>query len=101
MLKNNSNNDYLKEFEPDDEKYLSWIKENTDGFILTSNKSLSPRATVIHKASCDKITILTGNAKSFTESGYVKVYATKTTLLEDWVRQKRVDGITRHCSLCF
>jgi hypothetical protein len=47
MLKNVSNNDDVKEFEQDDEKYLAWINEHPDGFILTSSKSLYPPHTVI------------------------------------------------------
>ncbi|MEI8210285.1 MAG: hypothetical protein WCG16_13830 [Methylococcales bacterium] len=35
-------NDYIKEFEPDDAKYLKWINEHPEGFILTSSKNLYP-----------------------------------------------------------
>ncbi len=102
ILKNNSNNDDIKEFEPDDEKYLAWINEHPDGFILTSPKSLYPPHTVIHRASCEKIKTLKGNAKlgGFTERGYIKVYATSARALENWVRQKRIDGDSRKCSNC-
>jgi hypothetical protein len=102
MLINNSNKDDVKEFEPDDEKYLAWINEHPDGFILTSFKSLYPPHTVIHRASCDKIKTLKGSAKpgGFTERGYIKVYATSVSLLENWVHQKRVDGSSRPCTNC-
>ena len=62
MLKNDSNDDDVKEFEPDDEKYLAWINEHPEGFILTTPKSLYPPHTVIHRASCDKIKTLKGSA---------------------------------------
>jgi hypothetical protein len=102
MLKNNSNNLDVKEFEPDDGKYLAWIHEHPDGFILTSSKSLYPPYTVIHRASCDKIKTLKGNAKpgGFTERDYIKVYATSVGVLKNWVHQKRVNGSSRECSKC-
>jgi len=102
MPKNDSNNNDVKVFEHDDEKYLAWINEHPDGFILTSSKSLYPPHTVIHRASCNKIKTLTGNAKpgGFTERDYIKVYATSVSLLKAWVLQKRVDGDCRECSIC-
>lgn len=102
MLRNNPNNDDVKEFEPDDEKYLAWIDKHPEGFILTSSKSLYPPHTVIHRASCDKIKTLKGKAKpgGFTEREYIKVYATSVSALQNWVRQNRVDGSSRKCSLC-
>ena len=102
MLKNDPNNHDFKIFEPDDEKYLSWLNEHPDGFILTSSKSLYPPHTVIHRSSCDKIKKLKGNAKpgGFTERDYIKVYATSVSVLENWVRQKRIDGNSRKCSIC-
>lgn len=37
----------------------------------------------------------------FTERGYIKVYATNTTALDSWVREKRKDGCSRKCNFCF
>jgi hypothetical protein len=90
-------------FEPDDAKYLKWVNEHPEGFILTSNKSLYPKFTVIHKSTCDKIKILKAPAKpgGFTERDYIKVYSTNLTDLNTWVLQKRVNGSSRKCSLCF
>lgn len=63
MVKRNANNYDIMVFESDDQKYLAWINEHQEGFVLTSNHSLTPRHTVIHSASCHKIKMLTGNAK--------------------------------------
>jgi hypothetical protein len=54
----------------DDDIYLAWVNTHPEGYILTSNKSLTPRHTVIHRATCDKIKVLSGNAQSggFTRS---------------------------------
>ena len=85
------------EFEPDDEKYLAWCKDHPDWFVLTSSKSLYPPHTVIHHASCEKITILKGNAKpgGFTERGYIKVGSICVDDLCNWVydaRQSAFEG---------
>ncbi|MES1993539.1 MAG: hypothetical protein V4457_08115 [Pseudomonadota bacterium] len=102
VVKSYTNNDNVMVFEPDDKKYLAWINEHQEGFVLTSSKSLYPPHTVIHSASCHKIKVLTGNAKpgGFTERGYIKVYATNVGALERWVREKRTDASARECSLC-
>lgn len=102
MVKSNTNNDNVIVFEPDDQKYKDWIKEHPEGFVLTSNNSLTPRHTVVHSASCHKIKVLTGNAKpgGFTERRYIKVYAESLGALERWVREKRADASARECSLC-
>ncbi|MGB7288739.1 MAG: hypothetical protein WBC62_01410 [Candidatus Macondimonas sp.] len=99
MVKSNPN---VMIFEPDDKKYLAWINEHPEGFVLTSNKSLTPRHTVIHSASCHKIKMLTGNAEpgGFTERKYIKIYAGSVGELERWVREKRADASSRECSLC-
>lgn len=93
----------IKLFEPDDANYLKWINQHPEGYILTSSKSLYPDFTIIHKATCDKIRTLKAPAKpgGFTERGYIKVFSTNTSSLENWVRQKRVGGSSRKCSLCF
>ena len=93
----------IKLFEPDDIKYLEWVNKHPEGYILTSSKSLYPDFTVIHKATCDKIKTIKPPAKpgGFTERGYIKVFSTNTSSLENWVRQKRVGGSSRNCSLCF
>lgn len=102
MNKGDLKNDFIKEFEPDDEKYLQWLNEHPEGFILTSNKSLYLNFTVIHKATCNKIKIPTGKAKpgGFTERHYIKVYADSTTVLESWLRKRKPNGSSRKCSFC-
>jgi hypothetical protein len=102
MVVNNSKDSELFKFEPDDKKYLAWISTHPDGYILTSSKSLYPPHTVIHRASCKKITTLQGNAKpgGFTERNYIKVYSTDINGLKRWVRQNRTDGTARECSIC-
>jgi hypothetical protein len=94
--------DFIKEFEPDDEKYLQWLKSHREGFILTSNKSLYPDFTVIHRATCNKIKIPTGTAKpgGFTERNYIKVYANTTIVLENWLLKKKANGKSRKCTIC-
>ena len=84
-----------------DDEYLAWINEHQDGYVLTSNQSLTPRHTVIHRAACDRIKVLKGNAKpgGFTND-YVKVYAPTIALLKTWLFGERPDAEYRECSIC-
>lgn len=102
MVKRNANNYDVKVFQSNDQEYLAFINAHPEGFVLTSNDSLTPRLTVIHRASCHKIKVLTGNAKpgGFTETKYIKVYAESVGELEKWVRGERADASSRECSLC-
>lgn len=90
------------EFEPDDKKYLAWCREHPDWFVLTSSRSLYPSHTVIHRASCEKITRLMGNAKpgGFTEREYIKVGSTSVDNLRRWVFEIRPDASARECKFC-
>lgn len=84
-----------------DGTYLKWLAENPDSFVLTSNRSLSPRHTVIHRATCTRISTLSGNAKpgGFTRS-YIKVGARHKVSLQEWAQRARRDATSRECSLC-
>lgn len=88
-------------FFKNDDEYLGWLNAHSDGYVLTSNQSLSPRHTVIHRATCDKIRTLKGNAKpgGFTNR-YLKVYASNMNVLKNWLTTKRPDGTCRECSMC-
>lgn len=100
MMIEPSGHDTAVEFDSDG-PYLKWIAEHQDFYVLTSNKSLSPRHTVIHRASCTKISALTGNAKpgGFTRS-YTKVGAPTIAILQEWVQRMRPDAKYRECSVC-
>jgi hypothetical protein len=85
----------------DDRAYLNWKGEHPDYFVLTSNRSLTPRHTVIHRATCTKVSVLTGNAKpgGFTRN-YIKVGARTISELQAWVTRKRSDAGYRECAIC-
>lgn len=87
---------------PSDEAYLSWAHSHPGGYVLTSDKNLSPSHTVIHRASCNKITILQGNAKpgGFTERDYIKVCSESQQRLEAWLSRKKPNGKARECIFC-
>ena len=84
-----------------DRAYLTWKDEHPDYFVLTSNRSLTPRHTVIHRATCPKVSILTGNAQpgGFTRD-YLKVGARTISELQAWATQKRSDAEYRECTFC-
>lgn len=85
----------------DDDSYLSWAEANPTHFVLTSNKSLTPQHTVIHRADCRLITRLTGSARpgGFTRS-YIKVGGNNPSQLHDWAKRRRSDAETRECTVC-
>jgi hypothetical protein len=84
-----------------DDEYLAWVRAHPSAFVLTSNKSLTPRHTVIHRATCPKILVLTGNAATggFTRK-YIKVGAESISSLRGWVARERDDASARECSVC-
>ena len=85
----------------DDKTYLQWLEVNTLAYVLTSNKSLTPRHTVIHRYTCTKITALTGNASSggFTRD-YIKVGSGSINALREWASHFRSDAVARECTIC-
>lgn len=85
----------------DDKTYLQWLTENSHAYVLTSNKSLTPRHTVIHRSTCTKITTLTGNAGSggFTRN-YIKVGSSSINDLREWALKFRSDAVVRECTIC-
>lgn len=100
MKSDTSNNATALKFESDG-TYLTWVNAHPDFFVLTSNKSLTPRHTVIHRAKCSKIRVLTGNAKpgGFTRN-YIKVGAEFSFTLKEWALSKRPDTKVRECIAC-
>lgn len=91
------------QFDRDDAAYLQWLRDHPGGYVLNTNHSLSPRLTVVHRASCATIndSSTTGHQSGgFTERGYIKVYADDVELLRDWIAGKRDGGTTRVCKKC-
>ena len=84
-----------------DPEYLAWVSANQDSYVLNSNKSLTPRHTVIHRADCRTILSLKGHAKpdGFTRD-YIKVGASSAAALRGWAVKKRADAVARECSEC-
>lgn len=97
-IKNNA----FRVFDGDDKAYLAWINKHSEGYILTSNRCVTPSLTVIHHVTCKKIKKLTGVALpgGFTERSYIKVYAQNIIALQEWAVNKRSDAKFRECSLC-
>ena len=95
-------------FRGNDKKYLDWCIRNRNSHVLNSNNSLSPISTVIHRASCYKVTELKGKAKpgGFTQGSYFKVGAENPDSLREWLWRERLaragknDGAARNCPSC-
>jgi hypothetical protein len=86
---------------PSDAEYLTWIAEHPNWFVLTSNRSLTPRHTVIHQATCVTIAQLRGTAQpgGFTRR-YIKVGGASVSSLRQWILSNRPNGSVRECPRC-
>ena len=95
----------MKVFDKQDGKYLDWLVEHPNGFVLNRYRCKSDSYLVLHKAGCDRIRNYNQMAQpgGFTSRSYIKVCADTISDLEAYVRTKggRPDGtFTRRCSKC-
>ncbi len=91
-------------FDFDDEAYLAWLSDNSDGYALNTWRDPEPGFMVLHKATCGQITPFSNASSSgaFTERAYIKVCAETIADLEAWVkRHGRPDGsFSALCPAC-
>ena len=82
-------------FDSDDRPYLEWLDQNPGGYVVNTERSMSPNCMVLHRATCPYISQYSSTAKrgGFTERQYIKVCADDIESLGDWIRrQGRPDG---------
>ena len=69
-----------------DEEYFRWLDENTDGFVVNSDKALkASNLPMIHTAKCGHIN--DQNWPGYTTSATFKLCSTSKQELEDWIKQ--------------
>jgi hypothetical protein len=89
-------------FDSRERAYRRWLKQNQNGFVLTTGRQLSPEYMSLHRASCRMIGSYMKNMRpgAFTERRYVKICASTTSELMAWVREHGGREFTKVCELC-
>lgn len=92
----------LKVFEDNDSAYLTWLGQNTNGFVLNLRRRLDDYR-VLHRASCGSISIARRSTPGeFTGGRYIKVCSDSKKEISDWLRQNDLDGANffHKCGIC-
>ena len=71
-------------FRHDDDGYERWLRAHRDGFVVSARQRITPGYLQLHRAWCDRITILQAGATTWTRGEYVKVCACDRAALERW-----------------
>lgn len=91
-------------FDKNDLSYQTWLKANSDGYVLNSRRAIDPSYFVLHRASCPHIRRYTSVAKdgAFTERGYIKICSSNLSSLRLWVKNHgRPNGsFSKECGFC-
>ena len=61
-----------------------WLRSHRGGFVVSARQRITPGFLQLHRAWCDRITILQAGATTWTRGEYVKVCASDRAMLERW-----------------
>ena len=85
-------------FEDDDPRYLEWLAENPEGFVLSTHVQPSARYLLLHRAACPRVRlplpVVPGSTPRFG-----KACASMSEALRAWAADV-TGGVPRRCSLC-
>jgi len=89
-------------FRNQESSYLAWIGANPSGLVLTTTSTPVAEYMSLHRATCQMISkrMKSMSRGAFTERRYMKVCATSTAELLDWVRTQGGTDFTKSCSRC-
>ena len=79
--------------EDEDNRYLGWLGDHPDGFVLNCARKPTPSYLVLHRATCPMISGTPSNGRSWTHD-YKKVYADTEVELVQWAS---LIGPSRRC----
>jgi hypothetical protein len=71
-------------FRHDDEGYERWVRAHRDDFVVNARQRITPAYLRLHRAWCDRITILQAGATTWTGGQYVKICTSDRKALETW-----------------
>jgi hypothetical protein len=92
----------VKLFQDDERKYQKWLRDNPDGYVLTTTRAVSPNYMSLHRSSCRMISQYMKNMAddAFTGRGYIKICSPSISELLDWITKQGGKGFTKHCAIC-
>ena len=93
------------EFKENDQKYIDWLLQNPNGYVVNTRRAIDTEYMVLHKATCSFISTYPKTSPSlggFTEKKYIKICAASIKSLSLWVENNgRKDGsFSKECSSC-
>ncbi len=92
----------MTEFRNNDLKYLAWIAEHPDGFVLNVRSSPDRKYVILHRAGCYSISNDKQAPGAFTGRNYRKICANSVAELHLAAkREGRSDGsFSKRCGFC-
>ena len=75
----------VEKFVDDDQRYLKWVADNPDGYVLNVLRSLNANLAKLHKATCWTISRTGGGPWT---GEYIKVGSTSLAELRGWTKQQ-------------
>lgn len=89
-------------FDNDEGEYQGWLKNNPEGYVLTTVRDIDPGYMSLHRASCRMISqyMKTMATDAFTGRRYIKICSRSPNALAAWIRVNSGDGFTKLCSVC-
>ncbi|GAB2730664.1 HNH endonuclease [Comamonas sediminis] len=92
----------FKVFEDDELGYRDWLDQNSNGFVLNSERPPRPNYMRLHTAECHhiKYPATHANTDPFTSRGYMKVCANDPADLLVWMEAKGATKFSHLCSKC-
>jgi hypothetical protein len=84
-------------FRGDDEPYLRWISEHTNGYVVNADRNPRPSYLKLHQADCPRVS---GEAApgTYTERAYIKICSDSRSALERWARDKVGGELGNRCA---
>lgn len=82
--------------------YQQWLRNNPEGYVLTTLREIAPTYMSLHRASCRMISQYMKNMASdaFTGRRYIKICSRSTNDLIAWIEKNKGNGFTKLCSIC-
>ncbi len=83
------------EFVADDARYLKWIAENPQAFVVNTTRTKTKSYRVLHLATCRMIGTRNVRPGGFTERAYIKICSPEVASL-----QRHLGSISGSCKTC-
>jgi hypothetical protein len=88
----------FKKFEKDEKRYLEWVQNNPNGFIVNADEpATSPDYPMVHRATHRSMT--SPKKQNYTTGRYFKVCSNDMNDLETWAKHERGRSLNP-CCIC-